>query len=160
MPVDSQLNKDQTVRIYLIPLIGRFFKNLHCCSPPESPFSNCMSEFKNVLVMHWKLCNFIDYWILVTVCTKFNIQHHRVHTEWKWPLSGVHSIMVEKLAQPGEGGGVHARPLSLYLPQSKYRGRVEIAGVYIFCPLSWGVHFVRDGRYRERGRVCPLPSPA
>ncbi len=24
---------------------------------------------------------------------------HRVHTEWQRPLSGVHSIMIEKLAQ-------------------------------------------------------------
>jgi hypothetical protein len=40
---------------------------------------------------------------------------HRVHTEWQWPLSCVHYIMVVKSAQPGEGGGVHAHPLSLYL---------------------------------------------
>ncbi len=37
---------------------------------------------------------------------------HRVHTEWQWPLSGVHSIMMEKLAQPDEGGGrVNSHPL-------------------------------------------------
>ena len=29
---------------------------------------------------------------------------HRVYTECQLPLSGVHSIMMEKLAQPGEGG--------------------------------------------------------
>jgi hypothetical protein len=29
---------------------------------------------------------------------------HRVHVEWQWPFSGVHSIMMEKFAQPGEGG--------------------------------------------------------
>ncbi len=28
---------------------------------------------------------------------------HRVHTEWQRPLSGVHSIMMEKLAQVEEG---------------------------------------------------------
>ncbi len=33
---------------------------------------------------------------------------HRVHTEWQLSLSGVHSIMMEKLAQPGEGKGVQA----------------------------------------------------
>ncbi len=34
----------------------------------------------------------------------------------QWLLSGVHSIMMEKSAQLGEGGrGVHAHPLSLYL---------------------------------------------
>ena len=31
--------------------------------------------------------------------------NNRVHTEWQLPLSGVHSIMVENLAQPGKGGG-------------------------------------------------------
>jgi hypothetical protein len=36
--------------------------------------------------------------------------------EWQRPLSGVHSIMMEKLAQAGVCGGVHAHPLSLYLP--------------------------------------------
>jgi hypothetical protein len=30
---------------------------------------------------------------------------HRVHTEWQMPLSGVHSIMIQKLAQAGEGIG-------------------------------------------------------
>ncbi len=30
-------------------------------------------------------------------------------TEWQWPLSGVHSIMV-KSAQPGEGVGVRPPP--------------------------------------------------
>jgi hypothetical protein len=39
---------------------------------------------------------------------------HRVHTDWQWPLSGVHSIMMEKSAQLGEDWGVHADPLSLY----------------------------------------------
>ncbi len=31
--------------------------------------------------------------------------YHRVHTEWQLPLSGVHPIMMEKFARPGEGGG-------------------------------------------------------
>ncbi len=30
--------------------------------------------------------------------------YHRVQTEWQRPLSGVHSIMIEKWAQAGEGG--------------------------------------------------------
>ncbi len=39
---------------------------------------------------------------------------HREHTEWKLPLSGVHSIMMEKLAQPGEGeGGCSALPFTI-----------------------------------------------
>ncbi len=35
---------------------------------------------------------------------------HRVPTEWQRQLSSVHSIMMEKLAQAFEGGGVHATP--------------------------------------------------
>ncbi len=37
---------------------------------------------------------------------------HRVHTERQLPISGVHPIMMEKSALAGEGGGVHAHPLS------------------------------------------------
>jgi hypothetical protein len=32
-------------------------------------------------------------------------QTHREHRVWQRQLSGVHSIMMEKLAQAGEGGG-------------------------------------------------------
>jgi hypothetical protein len=35
---------------------------------------------------------------------------HRVHTDWRRSLSGVHSIMMEKLAQAGEGGGCTPNP--------------------------------------------------
>jgi hypothetical protein len=41
-------------------------------------------------------------------------------------LSGLHSIMRVKLAQAGEGGGVHAHPLSLDLPSP----------VKLQCPLQ------------------------
>ncbi len=52
-------------------------------------------------------------------CTSNLIQPLQIHTipriaastEWQWPLSGVHSIMMEKSAQPGEGG-MQAHPLS------------------------------------------------
>ncbi len=36
---------------------------------------------------------------------QFDRPLHRVHTERQWPLSGVHSIMRVKSAQPGGGGG-------------------------------------------------------
>ncbi len=42
---------------------------------------------------------------------------HRVHTERQRPLSGVHFIRMEKLAQAGDGGGART---PLYLP-SKYK---------------------------------------
>jgi hypothetical protein len=39
---------------------------------------------------------------------------HRVHTEWQRPLSDVHSIIMEKLAQSGEGGGASPPPFNLF----------------------------------------------
>ncbi len=55
---------------------------------------------------------------------------HRVHTEWQRPLSGVHSIMMEKLAQAGEGGeGCTPTPLSLHLPsRSKLQCMLQPCG--------------------------------
>ncbi len=38
---------------------------------------------------------------------------HRVHTEWHRPLSGVHSIMMEKSAPPGESGGTRLPPFTI-----------------------------------------------
>ncbi len=38
------------------------------------------------------------------------------YTEWQQPLSGLHSIMMEKSAQADEVGGARAHPLLLYLP--------------------------------------------
>ncbi len=43
--------------------------------------------------------------VLSNSCHKdFSRDHHRADTEGQWPLSGVHSIMMEKPAQPGVGG--------------------------------------------------------
>ncbi len=44
------------------------------------------------------------------------MDNHRVHTEWQLSFSVVHYIMMENSALAGEGGVVHANPLSLYLP--------------------------------------------
>jgi hypothetical protein len=40
--------------------------------------------------------------------------YHRVQTELQRPLSGVHSIMMEKLAQAGEGGGARPPPFTIF----------------------------------------------
>jgi hypothetical protein len=34
------------------------------------------------------------------------------YTEWQWPLSVVHSIMMVKSAQPGKGGECTSSPLN------------------------------------------------
>jgi hypothetical protein len=79
---------------------------------------------------------------------------HRVHTEWQRPLTGVHSIMMEKLAQADEGRGVYGAgpPPSLYLPsRTKLQCTLQLRGQihssyftstpYILCAVSihlWG----------------------
>jgi hypothetical protein len=51
----------------------------------------------------------VHYFVLKLVFRYlFSAFDHRVHTEWQLPLSDVHSITSDKLAQFGEGGG--ARP--------------------------------------------------
>jgi hypothetical protein len=52
--------------------------------------------------------------ILISLVCKVSFSlHHRVHTEWQWPVSDVQSIMMEKSALAG-GWGVHPHPVSLY----------------------------------------------
>ncbi len=48
---------------------------------------------------------------------------HRVHTEWQLPISGVHSIMMENVAQSGEGEG--SRPPPFTLVTIMYKGPAE-----------------------------------
>jgi hypothetical protein len=40
-----------------------------------------------------------------SITVQINPFQHRVHTEWRLPISGVHPIMMEKSALAGEGGG-------------------------------------------------------
>jgi hypothetical protein len=41
-----------------------------------------------------------------------SIQIGNAHTEWQWPLSGVHSIMMVKPDRPGKGGGERPSPFT------------------------------------------------
>jgi hypothetical protein len=45
------------------------------------------------------------------------------YTEWQRPFSGVHSVMMEKLAHAGEGGG--ARPPPFTIPSITYKSGVR-----------------------------------
>ncbi len=70
----------------------------------------------------------------------------------KWPLSAVHSIMTVKSAQPGEGGGVHALPLSLYLPsRAKLWCTLQLRGQIYTPPISPLPLFVLCGREGGKG---------
>ncbi len=51
------------------------------------------------------------------------------YTELQPLLSGVHSVMRVKLVLAGEGGGVHAHPLSLHLPSPvKLQCTLQLSG--------------------------------
>ncbi len=77
----------------------------------------------------------------------------RVHSEWQWPLSGVHPKMMEKLAQSGEGGGVHDHPLSLYHHVHSCAVRSSWDGRYtpIISTLLLCMYAVKQNRISE---VC------
>jgi hypothetical protein len=45
--------------------------------------------------------------------------NHRLNTEWQRLLSGVHYILMEKLAQPGKGGGCSPTPFHSIYQQVK-----------------------------------------
>ncbi len=51
-------------------------------------FSFSILRAKNILVKTRETCFLWNIWYFYA--------HHRVHTEWQWPLSGVYSIMMEK----------------------------------------------------------------
>jgi hypothetical protein len=75
----------------------------------------------------------------------FKRYRHRVQTEWQRPLSGVHSIMMEKFALTGEGGGggCTQTPLPQYLPlrtklQCTLQLRGQICVLLLFHMYSMG----------------------
>jgi hypothetical protein len=112
-------------------------------------------------VMYLCMCESIHYSSRVVVRP-----HHRVHTEWQRPLSGVHSIMMEKLSLAGERVGCTPPPLSLYLPsrtklQCTWYAQAERAVtlpppisslppmssvVYIITHLAWLMYLARWGQ--------------
>jgi hypothetical protein len=62
-----------------------------------------------------------------------------MHTEWQRPLSGVHSIVMVKSAQPGAyGGGVHPPPFTLSTIISKV-ARADTFPLFILYPYMYSV---------------------
>ncbi len=59
---------------------------------------------KLCLMSWWGTCN--SRRGIYTVSSR----HHSVHTKWQLSLSGVHSIMIDKLAQPSAGEGYSPTP--------------------------------------------------
>ncbi len=62
--------------------------------------------------------------------------NHWVHTEWQLPISGVHSIMMEKSALAGEGGGARPPPFTLLPSHTRLQcTRGQIHSPYFFSTL-------------------------
>jgi hypothetical protein len=59
------------------------------------------------------------------------------YTEWQRPFSGVHSIIMEKLAQAGEGWGVHAHPYKVVVDAPAERAGT--LPLFLLCPYMYSV---------------------
>jgi hypothetical protein len=69
----------------------------------------------------------------------FRCFDHRVHTEWRLPISGVHPMMMEKSALDGESGDARPTPFSLvprYLHVQSCRVGSSWEGRYTPCISS------------------------
>jgi hypothetical protein len=81
------------------------------------------------------------------ISTVMDGPHHRVHTEWQRPLSGVHSIMMEKFAQDGEcGGGGGACPPLFSISTIHYKvvvyapaERADTLPLFLLYPYMYSV---------------------
>ncbi len=121
-------------------------------------FENCISLVAKFLLelwnyLHYELASFsVENWNLKILqnhrclARRNFFQHwiHRVATAAFWHT---YSIMMEKLAQAGEGGGLLAHPLSLYLPsRTKLQCTLQLRGqihspYFIYIPVYSVVEF-------------------
>ncbi len=51
---------------------------------------------------------------LIEQSSSLQVSVYRVHTEWRYPISGVHPIVMEKSALAGVGGGCKPTPFAAY----------------------------------------------
>jgi hypothetical protein len=84
-------------------------------------------------------------------------QNYRVHPEWQWPLSGVHSIRMVNLAQPCEGGGCTPYPFhSIYHHEQSCGLLSSWEGRYIppISPLLLYVDILHEQNPSSLGSTC------
>ncbi len=83
---------------------------------------------------HSEALKWVEY-VATTECTQ---------SGWHWPLSGIHSSLMVKSAQPCEGG-VHTLPLSLFLlSRTMLWCRLQLRGadtllLFLLYPLFYSV---------------------
>jgi hypothetical protein len=67
------------------------------------------------------------------------------YTEWQRPLSGVHSFIMEKLAQSGEGGGYTLGGFNVSNLMGIKRRMINIGKkiTFTFCKMFENVQFFR-----------------
>ncbi len=88
-----------------------------------------------------------NIWFAKEKCSKKKIwsvwpgNNHRVYTEWQRPLSGVHSITMEKLAQAGEGGVCTPTPSHYIYHQCTHqlRGQILVHSTYFISTPKYSV---------------------
>jgi hypothetical protein len=103
-------------------LLGRCFGPLYLCG-----------------LYYCSLCTVL----YVSLTSEKMVKAHRV----EWPLSVVHSIMMEKFAQAGMGA--HTHPLSLYLPSRSKLQQIHSPPISSLFPIH--VYSVENGN-------CLLPN--
>ncbi len=96
---------------------GTFFRSVQY--PAYETFSN-YRKLKLMLSLPPPLSSYFHSCLLPWKRKKYNafllviwLVHRVLYTQWQWPLSDVHSIMIVKSAQNGEGGGLTSTPFTI-----------------------------------------------
>ncbi len=75
-------------------------------------------------------------------CVALYLQFSTLHTEWQLPLSGVYSIMMEKLAQTGEGAPTISTisfKVVVYAPAETERA--DTLPLFLLYPCRYSVQY-------------------
>jgi hypothetical protein len=123
---------------YLFPVgsFDKFLIPIGHCSGSYIISCLCKSQFEGRSKIKNFFCGF-------QMCTVLPTEY----TEWKRPLSSVHSILMEKSAQAGQGGGCTPTPLSPYLPlrtkfcsiRPSWEGRYRYTPLFLLYPYMYSV---------------------
>ncbi len=145
---------DNSLDIYVVKTIDRYLYE-KSCKLVLSHFPSLSSEiFSKWYLSHQPSSPKPSPMIVFSVWC-----YHRVHTEWQWPLSGVHSIMMVKSAQPGKGGWCPLTLSTVYLSEQNCGVRSsrdrQIYSPISPLPLNW---YSVDVTTYQGGHYWLIPS--